>query len=213
MAASMTLRKAYLVSTASLVLSIGFLGVIRYRPGTGKSSIHLDQIPLRPGGWEGEEIPISLRQKEALGTDSVILRVYRKGEKSVRFYLLGSSGNRWAFHPPQYCYVGGRTELAEKGHREIEWGEKTVRANRYVFSGPRGKSLVYYWYTFGEKNLTGYYSQQLKIMTSLLTGGIRPSLLIRVSVEGIKEPEAGDRVIREFIREAMPEIDRTLSLN
>ena len=79
-----------------------------------------------------------------------------------------------------------------------------------VFLGPRGRSLVYYWYTFGDSFLGGYYRQQLRIVAAALLGRPRPALLIRVSVEGAFDPETGDEMIADFSRSALPAIDRWL---
>ncbi len=79
-----------------------------------------------------------------------------------------------------------------------------------VFLGPRGRSLVYYWYTYGERFLSDYYRQQLLIIGNVLLGSPQPALLVRVSVEGAFEPETGDGMIADFSRVLLPALDRHL---
>jgi hypothetical protein len=79
-----------------------------------------------------------------------------------------------------------------------------------VFLGPRGKSLVYYWYTYGDKILGDYYRQQLLIIGNILLGEPRPALLVRVSVEGAFDPEIGDEMVADFARSLLPALEQYL---
>ncbi len=210
MAAPLTLRKTYLIALVLVLVS----GVQVFRIDRGREDIlpagDLDRLPLRIGDWTGEEIPVSARDRAILGTDNLILRLYRKGDRFLYLYILECSSNRATFHPPEYCYVGGRTEMIGRGREVIDWPGGEVPAHRMVFLGPRGRSLVYYWYTFGEEILGSYYRQQLRIIASALLGRPRPALLVRVSVEGAFDLETGDEMIADFSRAVLPAIDRYL---
>lgn len=212
MAAPLTARRAYLAALL-LVLAAGLLARLITR---GREDIlpagNLVGLPLTIGEWRGEELPVSDRERAALGTENLILRLYRKGDRYLYLYVLECSSNRATFHPPEYCYVGGRTELVERGRAPVgrEGGE--VPAHRLVFLGPRGKSLVYYWYTFGEKILGSYYRQQLLIIAANLVGRPRPALLVRVSIEGAADLETGDKLIADFAGSLLPALQRYLDI-
>lgn len=210
MAAPLTVRRAYFCGLF-LVLAAGFLGWLLER---GREDVlpagDLDRLPLKVGDWSGEDIPVSARDRAILGTDNLLLRLYRKGDRFLYLYILECSSNRASFHPPEYCYVGGRTELVERGRETVGWGGGEIPAHRMVFLGPRGKSLVYYWYTYGEKILGDYYRQQLLIIGNVLLGKPRSALLVRVSVEGAFAPETGDEMVADFARSLLPALDRHL---
>lgn len=210
MAAPLTGRRAYLIGLFLVLLS-GFLTLLIER---GREDIlpagDLDRLPLQIGDWRGEDIPVSDRDRAILGTDNLLLRLYRKGEWFLYLYILECSSNRATFHPPEYCYVGGRTEMVGRGREDVSWGGGVVPAQRMVFLGPRGKSLVYYWYTYGRRILGDYYRQQLMIITNILLGRPRPALLVRVSVEGAFPVETGDEMIDDFARSFLPALDRYL---
>ena len=206
MDASMTGRHAYIISlvllliTAAIFLLYGWDREIELPVG------NLNILPLIIDDWVGEKISVSDRDKRLLGTESVLLRRYRKGRYTVNLYVLECASNRASFHPPEYCYVGGRTEMIEEGSRMIRWGEESVNAHRFLFMGPHGRSLVYYWYTFGDKILSSYYRQQLYIISSNLLGDPQSALLIRISVDGSFATELGDQIISNFAGEIMPVI-------
>jgi len=204
MAAFLTQRRAYLLSVFLLLGAVLALGNLERGEGGIAPRIHLADLPLEVGGWRGEELPVSARERSILGTDNLILRRYRKGNTGIRLYILECRGNRASFHPPEYCYVGGRTELVEKGRETVRWEDTVVSAHRYLFRGPRGNSLVYYWYSFGRNFIDSYYRQQFLIISNLLLGRLRSAHLIRISMEGEFNPHGGDETIKKFIKEVMP---------
>ena len=213
MDASLTGKRAYIVSLVLLLLTAAILWV----SGRGREIVltadNLKSFPLRINDWVGEEILISDRDKRLLGTDNVLLRRYRKGEQTINLYILECASNRASFHPPEYCYVGGRTEMIEEGSRSLRWGGETVDAHRFLFMGPHGRSLVYYWYTFGDKILSSYYRQQLYIISSNVLGDPQSALLIRISVDGSFSTDTGDQIIAEFAGKLMPAIAGYINLS
>ena len=206
MDASMTGRRAYIINLVLLLVTAAIL--LLYGRGremelpVGNPKV----IPLRINDWVGEEIMVSDRDKRLLGTENVLLRRYRRGRYTVNLYVLECASNRASFHPPEYCYVGGRTEMIEKGYRMVRWGGESVNAHRFLFMGPRGRSLVYYWYTFGERILSSYYRQQLDVISSNILGDPQSALLIRISVDGSFTTDIGDQIIADFASEIMPVI-------
>lgn len=206
MDASLTSRRAYFISLISLIITVAILWL--YAQGARKELVAEDlfKLPLEINGWVGEEIQVPDRSKRILGTENIILRCYRKDLLPVNLYILECASNRASFHPPEYCYVGGKTEMIERGSRTIRWEGGAVHAHRFLFLGPRGRNLVYYWYTFGAKILSSYYLQQIDVVLSNIMGNPQPALLIRVSIDGSFSLESADRVITEFAADIMPAI-------
>jgi EpsI family protein len=206
MDAAMTGRRAYIISLVLLLITAAILLLHGRGRGIEPPFGNLKILPLMINDWVGEEIMVSDRDKRLLGTENVLLRRYRKGRYTVNLYVLECASNRASFHPPEYCYVGGRTEMIERGFRTVGWGVESVNAHRFLFMGPRGRSLVYYWYTFGEKILSSYYRQQLNVISSNILGDPQSALLIRISVDGSFSTEIGDQIISDFAGEIMPAI-------
>jgi len=204
MAARLNSRMAYGISLAVFSFSFLLLRLWRIEEATYFSREDFGSLPLTIGGWEGEDLPIPKRAREMLGTPNIIFRRYRKEGLAVNLYILESATNRASFHPPEYCYVGGRTEMVERGLRSLSGEGEAGTAHRFVFAGPRGNSLVYYWYSFGRRFVNSYYRQQFLIVLHRLLGRSRPALLIRLSLEGEFDLENGDGILEEFIREVFP---------
>lgn len=204
MATSLSSKWACLASIVVLLLANFLFFAVRRSRQEAEPTSSLRRLPLMINGWEGREFPIPEKKLEMLGTSNVILRQYRKGAWVVELYIAESATNRSAFHPPEYCYVGGRTELITRGLTELFWGGSRVAANRMVFQGPRGKSLVYYWYTFGGRSVASYYRQQVSLIISNLLGKSQSAFLVRLSVEEDSSPGGGEAAIRGFAREGLP---------
>lgn len=204
MAAGLRFRPAYfsilgILTAANLVLS----AIERGRKETS-FSLDLDRLPLTISGWEGEDFIISEREKKILGTPNLLFRRYRKDNRTVNLYILESATNRASFHPPEYCYIGGRTEMVERSRVTLPGPEHLIPTRRFVFVGPRGQSLVYYWYTYGDLITDNYYRQQMYVVSRIFFGDPKPAMLIRLSVDGQSSLEDGDETIREFIRDVLP---------
>lgn len=213
MDASMTGRRAYIVSLVLLLIAAA-ISLLHARGRVVELSVgNLKVIPLMIDDWVGEEIQVSDRDKRLLGTENILLRRYRKGRYVVNLYVLECASNRASFHPPEYCYVGGRTEMIEKGFRMIRWDGESIDAHRFLFMGPHGRSLVYYWYTFGDKVLSSYYRQQLYVISSNILGDPKSALLIRISVDGSFSTGIGDQIIADFADDIMPAIEGYIGSN
>jgi EpsI family protein len=193
----------------SLLFLLGAVMVARWPFGrirdSSPAAFDFGDFPRKVSGWEAVDIPVAGAKREALGDFPLLFRQYRAGGRAVNLYLVSGGGDRAALHPPEYCYVGGSTELTEEGARELPDGRGgTFRARRFVAGGPRGRSLVYYWYTFGDRVITSYLEQQALIVIGRLLGRTPSAYLVRISVEGEFDPEEGDRAIEDFVRAALP---------
>ncbi len=206
MAGALTNRRAYLLSLALLLV-----GGIVLRWNLGESPPPAERgrfrnLPLDIQGWRGRDLPVSQRNLNMLGRSRLLFRQYRKGDAAVNLYLLESSYNRVSFHPPEYCFVGAKEVMLEKGLVFVPGAEEFGPAWRYLFRGGGGESLIYYWYSCGGKFTPNYYYQQLQVILNNLRKHPQPSFLLRLSVEGKFRKDEGDAIIGGFVREALPEI-------
>lgn len=201
--------KFRLAALATLILlaaaNIALSALERNRDST-VFSLDLAALPLEISGWQGRDHAVSERERRILGSPNLLFRRYQKGGMEVNLYILESAVNRASFHPPEYCYVGGRTEMVERDRVELQG----FPARRFVFVGPRGRSLVYYWYTFGDEITDSYYRQQLQIVSRLFFGEPSPAMLVRLSVEGHFDLDRGDGIIRSFVNDALPAFKKYL---
>ncbi len=206
MAAGVKFRLAALATLTLLAAANIALSALERNRASSVFSLELAALPLEISGWQGRDHAVSERERRILGSPNLLFRSYRKGEMEVNLYILESAANRASFHPPEYCYVGGRTEMVERARVELEG----IPARRFVFVGPRGRSLVYYWYTFGDEITDSYYRQQLQIVSRLFAGEPSPAMLVRLSVEGRFDLDQGDAIIRSFVNDARPAFKKHL---
>ncbi len=206
MAGALTNRRAYLLSLALLLSGAALQAVVVPRPSSPAGTEYFRSIPRDIQGWRGRDLPVSQRNLNILGRSRLLFRQYRKGDEAVNLYLLESSYNRVSFHPPEYCFVGAKEAMLEKGLERVPGAEELGPAWRYLFRGAGGESLVYYWYSCGGKFTTNYYYQQLQVIWNNFRKRSQPAFLVRLSVEGKFRKEEGDAIIGDFVREALPEI-------
>ena len=185
----------------SLILLAGTALLARLVRGPSAAAPPRDgSWPVRAAGWEAVELPVSADRLAALGAP-LVFRQFRAPGRAVNLYLVSADGDRAALHPPEYCFVGGATELTEEGEAELPDGRGgTFPARRFLAAGPAGRSLVYYWYLCGGRAVTGYLESQTRIVLGRLLGRPAPAFLVRLSVEGEFETEEGERAIRDFLR-------------
>jgi EpsI family protein len=196
-------RLSLLFLLGALLLARVYLG--RERLDGSDDSPAAGLPPRSVPGWEAVDLPVSAPRRAALGGDALIFRQYRAPGRAVNFYLVSAGADRAALHPPEYCFVGGATELTEEGEGDLPDGRGGVfRARRFLAAGPGGRSLVYYWYIYGGRAVPGYLEVQARIVLGRLSGKAAPAFLVRVSVEGTFDLEEGERAIREFLRAAPP---------
>lgn len=197
-------RLSLLLLVAAALLARIFSGPGRKDPAFDPTAGGWAEQTVR--GWESVELPVSGDRRAALGAP-LVFRQYRAPGRAVNLYLVSAGADRAALHPPEYCFVGGASELTEEGEGDLpDGGGGEFRARRFLAEGPAGRSLVYYWYVYGGRVVTGYLETQSRIVFGRLIGKPAPAFLARISVEGDFDVEEGERAIRDFMRDAPPGI-------
>lgn len=196
-----------------ILLSLTLLGLIYFwRSGSmPPPEIRLEDIPFTLGGWKGEDLPLSERTYELLETEDALMRVYTNGRGEKIYLAIVYSGvNRGSFHPPEICYLGGGTELLNKGFDKIEMngpgkGSHAMEVNKLLMEDRLGKEIAWYWFTAGSRVISNYYLQQCYFVWDEIWRNRAGGSLIRVSIRAAGgDLKEADGQGKDFIREIAP---------
>ncbi|MEA3561038.1 MAG: EpsI family protein [Candidatus Omnitrophota bacterium] len=206
-------NKTCLITIALLGLTLLGLAYVGRRQSIPAAEINLKDIPLTLGEWKGKDVPISERSLEILETKDVLIREYTNARgKKASLVIVYSSVNRGAFHPPEICFLGGGTELLDKGITKIEIAEggenlPVIEVNRLLMKDRAGKKIAWYWFTAGNRVVSSYYRQQGYFIWDELSRGRGCGSLIRVSTRATRgDIEEADSSGRDFISQITPVI-------
>ena len=198
--------------TVIILLSITLLGLLYLGQsrGSASSEIGLQDIPYTIEEWRGRDLSVSERTYAILETENLLMREYTnpRGEQ-VWLAVVYCAGNRSAFHPPEICYLGGGTELLDKGVEKIEIRDSahflTMRVNKLLMEERAGKQIAWYWFTAGDRVITNYYRQQCYILWDELRRNRSGGTLVRVSTRVIDDDLEGAMMRgRDFISGVVP---------
>lgn len=202
-------NKTYLI--VIVLLSLTLLGLIYFWQARSipAAEIKLENIPLELGEWKGQDIALSERTYGILETKDVLMREYTnaRGEK-VALVIIYSAVNRGSFHPPEICYLGGGTELLNKGFERIETepgkNSSAMEVNKLVMQNRAGKEIAWYWFTAGNRVIASYYRQQLFFLWDEIRGNRQGGALVRVSTRSGDGLKGADVRGKDFIRQIAP---------
>lgn len=207
----MSHSKAYVTTIA--LLSFTLFGVLHFQrlEDVSSAEIRLGEFPKAIGEWSGCDISLSERVYEILDTKDVLVREYSnpKGE-SVGLAVVHCATNRWAFHPPEICYVGGGTELLNRARAQIGIpmsGESaSMEANELLMQDKNGdKEIAWYWFAAGNRIFSSYLRQQSAIVWGELRRNPQGGALIRVSTRVSENDVTGAEARgKRFIGEMTP---------
>lgn len=193
-----------------VLLTISLLGLLYLGQsrGSASSEIGLEDIPYTIGEWRGRDLSVSERTYALLETEDLLVREYTnpRGEQ-VWLAIVYCASNRSAFHPPEICYLGGGTELLDKGVIEIRDSAHflTMRVNKLLMEERAGKRVAWYWFTAGGRVTSNYYRQQCYILLDELRRNRGGGALVRVSTLVIDDDlEGADKRGRDFISGVAP---------
>ncbi len=165
----------------------------------------MSKFPMKFGDWESTDIPLKESDYAILETRNLIMRDYKnlaRGE-SVNLYIIYSSDNRKALHPPEICYTGGGAgTILEKGVVALDSGFKV---NKFIIENQSFAQMVVYWFKSGELSTYSYIKQQLKTMLDRLMQKKTAGAMIRISTAiDPKNPEKGINLIKSFAKDILP---------
>lgn len=172
-----------------------------------------EQIRYQDEDWNSYIVEFDPQVLVVLETEAALMRRYaRPGREPVDFCLVFSKDNRKGTHPPDLCLEGSGQNIIYKNTLAVthipDIGDVSCR-ELVVQSGSR---QTYYLYTYkcGRRYTDSFWLQQAVIFANGLGNRNASGALIRVSTPvetGI--PQARARA-GEFLRSAMPQINRVL---
>ncbi len=166
-------------------------------------------FPKKIGDWESQDIQLRESDYAILETRNLIMRDYKnrnRGE-TVNLYIIYSSDNRKALHPPEICYTGGGVgTILEKGIVSLG---TNFKANKFIIENKNASQLVVYWFKSGELSTYSYIRQQLKTVKDRLLQKKTSGAMIRIStLIDLKDPDQAMNLIKSFSESIIPAINR-----
>ena len=168
----------------------------------------VSNFPKTIGDWEGEDLEMRESDYAILETRNLIMRNYKnltRGE-TVNLYIIYSSDNRKALHPPEICYTGGGAgTILEKNVVALN---DNFKANKFIIENKESSQLVVYWFKSGNLSTYSYIRQQLKSVKDRLLQKKTSGAMIRIStIIDPKNPNKGLNLIKSFCENIIPVID------
>lgn len=202
-------RKTCIIVVVIFVLA-AFVSLSSYLPTRFDTTdkVQMAAFPMKIGPWTGKDVPLTKRDYEMLETTNLIMRQYTNpGGGSLLLYIIYSEDNRKVSHPPEVCYMGSGSTIAQKAVIAVT---PEIKANKMVveMSGG-GRQLVAYWYKAGVLNTPDYFAQQLKVALRRTFAQKTSAAMIRIStdIKGDKE-KAAEELIGKFCAQMAPLLPR-----
>lgn len=165
------------------------------------------------GEWQGNDEPIEKRVYEMLPESDLLSRSYqnRKGE-TILLFIVASSTNPEAFHPPEICFEGAGAQFLTKDTPEISIGKEKFKINKVYIKRKGIEDLALYWFRVGRENTHNYYIHQLNMVFHQMMRKDSISAMIRTSaiVENGKIDKTYE-LEENFIKEIYPLLDKYLT--
>lgn len=197
---------AFVILGLAATLSARLLYQTQMATGQNKA----ESLPMALGDWHGRSVAVEDYVKLILETDDIIQRNYYApayGEAHVQLAVVFSPDNRRVAHPPEVCYTGAGWESQDK---RIIYPEDCVPLVRLVLDKGPARDMVLYCYKSGKDITANYYRQQINIIANQLFKRSTSSALIRFSSPIRNTADETEAMLMDFIRQMMPEIEKTL---
>ncbi|MEW6608386.1 MAG: exosortase C-terminal domain/associated protein EpsI [bacterium] len=198
-----------------VLLSVALLIIIFLSlPSPPIRETNLKHFPKIIGEWKGEDYPIEERVYKMLRKSDLLLRAYTntKGD-TVLLFIVASSVNPEAFHPPEICLTGGGTQFLKKEIVQIQINQGKIGCNKLYIKEKDAELLTIYWFRVGKRNTHSYYIQQLNIVFDQIRRKDSVAAMIRIS--SLVEKGKIDNIVtleENFIKEISPLLDKYLMM-
>ncbi|MFH1563732.1 MAG: exosortase C-terminal domain/associated protein EpsI [Nitrospirota bacterium] len=181
-------------------------------PSPSAKDIGLEDFPEMVGQWQGENQPIDQKIYEMLPESDLLLRVYKniKGDV-ISLFIVASSSNPEAFHPPELCLGGAGAQFLKKDTKNISFGKERIKVNKLYIKEKNREDLTLYWFRVGVKTTHSFYTHQLNMIFDQIMRKRSISAMIRV-ITTVKDGKVNEAFELEkgFIEEISPMIDKYL---
>lgn len=189
----------------AVLAALAALPALRLERGTALGPVELDfaALPSRVGPWTGEDVAVTPRTRELLGTDNVLLRRYRRedGGREAFVCVVFSADDRKAVHPPEVCYRGGGGEVLARATVRVSEGGTALDANAILVAETESgvREVVIYWYAFGGEFVSSYLTQQWRMALAAFLGREGSAALVRLSA--VVEPGDDENAVAQSLNE------------
>jgi len=133
-------------------------------------------LPLQIGPWQGRDLPTDEAVREYLAADTMLQRLYRRGERSL--LVSAVFGNQWrSLHSPAGCYPSQGWQTVERRAAEVPAQGPLphpgpLHAEELLVKRGEVHRLVLYLYAHPGGTTASWVEQCLKVARGGAAGGI-----------------------------------------
>ncbi|MCX5699817.1 MAG: EpsI family protein [Candidatus Omnitrophica bacterium] len=169
----------------------------------------MSNFPKKIGDWDGQDLKMRESDYAILETRNLIMRNYKNLTRGdvITLYIIYSSDNCKALHPPEICYTGGGAgTILEKGVTTLN---TSFKANKFIIENKASSQLVIYWFKSGNLSTYSYLHQQLKSVRDRLMQKKTSGAMIRISTTiDPNSPNKAMNLIKSFSESIIPVINQ-----
>ncbi|MEW6095670.1 MAG: exosortase C-terminal domain/associated protein EpsI [bacterium] len=208
----MKIKDNYTIVIVLLSITLLFI-ILLSLPSSPIKETKLKDFPKVIGQWQGEDQPIEEKVYKMLSKSDLLLKGYQnpKGDM-ILLFIVASSINPEAFHPPEVCFEGGGAQFLKKETPEIQVGKEKIKVNKLYIKRKDIEHLTLYWFRVGKRSTHNYYMQQVNMFFDQIMRKGSISALIRV-VTIVKDGKTNEafELEKSFIKEITPLLDKYLT--
>jgi len=209
-----------ILSASLLVAALIMLNVVEQRQEILPERLSFSEFPLQIGDWNGTTGSLERITLDALKLDDYFMSNYtNSANKSVNFYVAYYLSQRKgeSAHSPRSCLPGSGWQIKEHSVRQLDGiiaGGVPLKVNRVLIKKGENTELVYYWFQGRSRIITNEYMVKWFLFWDSLTRNRTDGSLIRLTVfiQPGMQLEDGDRILTEFTREVVKQLDDYIPL-
>jgi EpsI family protein len=170
------------------------------------------EINIAGRTWHGYDRELDDQTLTILETRDYLFRQYvSAGASAVDFCVIFSQDNRKGTHPPDLCLEGTGQDIVVVRDFALSsvQGRENIPCREIIVQAGREKHYFIYTYKCGQSYTNSFWRQQMVIFANGLLHRNAAGALIRVSAKLSELPDSRQEA-REFLREAIPYLDRSL---
>lgn len=176
----------------------------------------LQQIPMRMGDWQGQDLPLEESVYEILETRAILHRNYSDTHgNNILLSVVHYHDTKVDFHAPESC-LGGMGYRTTKSKKRIfinsaKEGKIDLEIAEVVSTNNHSKLLSYYFYKSGNYVGANYIRLRLAIAVAKMRMASSSGSLIRVSsnfTDSSMDQERVGAMLQEFVAEVFNDVSQ-----
>ena len=181
--------KKYWLVVFLLLLTGGYVNVLRYVEVNPGREPRLSNMPLNHGQWVGRELHLGNRTAEVLRADQVLFREYMDplGDRVWLFVAYFRSQTYGAqIHSPKHCLPGGGWKILRREKYRFQFMQSNETAvlpvNKMLISDGRSTELMFYWFITRSGTITNEFMLKLDLALNSLRRKPTDAAFVRITV-------------------------------